>query len=257
MLRKMLQTAGLCLASVLVMGIGLAGNASAANGLLWLVCLPGEGLTRYTSSRCLTAGGTGNPRWESRGLLAGEEPTVRILAFTILLRDTKTLLGESEVQCFDLPGQKSEGVLEANGKGKVRVAEVTNPKENCRGKKVCKETEVEEVRGVNLPWNIELFEGPGGKLLTNISNSGAGEPGWKVKCNTVAGSQEDRCTSASTEKLEKTELISEVTGGELLVRARFENEAHGNCTLGGTGAAELTGLVAILLPGGAVSTTKV
>src|ERR1700751_424726 len=83
---RYIKIAALAFASMLTVIMAQAGNAAAV--LLWLVCLPGNGLTRYTDSTCLTAGGTSTTRWESRGLLAGEEPTVRILVLTITLRDT-------------------------------------------------------------------------------------------------------------------------------------------------------------------------
>jgi hypothetical protein len=255
MLRKMLQTAGLCLASVLVMGMGLAGNASAA--LLWLVCLPGEGLTRYTTSRCLTAGGTGNPRWESRGLLAGEEPTVRILVSTILLRDTKALGGESEIQCYNEPGNEGEVVIGKEGKGKITKAKLKEPKTECkRIKGAC--TGITKIQAINLPWNTSIFEGPNGNPLTKIESSGAGAPGWEVECETILGKRTDACEEESG-KPEEVELFSEVTpsnpgtGKELLVRARFEDKNPAKCSQGGAEAGHVSGLVAILLPGGAVS----
>lgn len=51
----------LCLATMLVAGMALAGNAAAV--LLWLVCLEGTGLTKYENSKCLKTSGTG--KWQS------------------------------------------------------------------------------------------------------------------------------------------------------------------------------------------------
>ncbi len=127
---------GLCLAVVLLAGMALVGNAAAAP--LWLVCLKGSGLTKYSNSKCLEASSSGE--WQSSGLASGQTVTVKLsLAATLILRDTGTLLGEAEVQCGR---DRGEGTIELGGKGKIRALEVESPKENCKGTKVCKEKEV-------------------------------------------------------------------------------------------------------------------
>jgi hypothetical protein len=258
---KAMKLAGLCLASVLVMGMALAGNASAA--LLWLVCLKGVGLTKYTTSRCLTASGEPptNNGWQSLGLLPAQRPTVLLRTLTIRLHDSGRGAG---VRCVKrgvelAEGQEGEGTIEEGGKGKVTVAKITTPSENCFGEGACSEKGVEAVEGINLPWNIEVVEGPEG-MESSITSGGKGEPGWKVKCNTLLGSQTDECTS-ETGKPEKINLGNQRSteysyGRELLVKATFRNVANGKCSLGGAKTAELTGLVAILLPGGAVSINR-
>jgi hypothetical protein len=243
------KIAGLCLASMLMMGMALAGNASAA--LLWLVCLKGtnSALTKYTNSKCNekpTSLST-EEGWQSEGVPKGASITVKLLAISILLRD---LGAKSAVLCFNT-GSRGEGVIEEGGKGKVRAAEYEGAKANCRGVEGCEKEGIEAVKGVNLPWNTEIFETEK-KALTKLSNSGAGEPGWEVVCKVAGVKKTDVCTSVAGNP-EQAELVSEVTGGELLVRSRFEQLAEGTCTLGGAKAARVLGLLAILLPGGALS----
>ncbi len=256
-MKKSLKIAGLCLASMLVMGMALAGNASAA--LLWLVCLKGEGLTKYTSSNCLTAG---SGSWQSLGVPSGTSITVKILILTLLLKDTKTAAGASEVQCFDNAGSVGEGVIEANGKGKVVKAEVKEPEKNCVGKKVCESKGVTEVTGINLPWTTELFVGANGEPLTKLVGSGEKkEPGWKLKCKVAGLPTEDVCESSVGEPEEVELSFGEVTKNpagalELLVKGRFQDARLGTCSQKKEKSGEVTGKIAILLPGGALSIFK-
>jgi hypothetical protein len=254
------KIAGLCLASMLMMGMALAGNASAA--LLWLVCLKGSGLTKYTSSKCLTAGTGEGAEWQSLGVPSGTSITVKILVLTLTLKDTKTVAGESEVQCFDNAGSIGEGVIEASGKGKVVKAEVAEPEKNCVGKKVCESKGVTEVKGINLPWTTELVTGTNGEPLTKLVGGGSGkEPGWKLKCKVAGLSTEDTCESGVGEAEEVELSFGEVTKNpagvsELLVKGRFQDARKGTCTQKKEKSGEVSGTIAILLPGGALSINK-
>lgn len=232
---KHLKIAGLWLASMLVMGMALAGTAAATPA--WLVCKEGTGSTKYSSNQCTEAEATG--KWQWSGLSAGEKETVKIVGFTLTLKDTKTLLGEVEVQCFG-KGFRGEGIAEAAGKGEITVAEVEKPKENCVGRKICKEKEVEEVKGAHLPWNTEVVGDE-----TTLANSGAGEPGWTIKCDTSLGSQTDTCESEGKE-YEEVGLLDEVSAGVSLVAGLLENVHKAKCSVGGAGAGEDVGSLAIL-----------
>jgi hypothetical protein len=248
-----LTIAALWIVSMLAVSMVLAGSAAAAK--LWSVCLEGSGLTKYENSKCLKASSGG--KWQQVGVPAGKTITVKLVVLTLLLKDTKVpLLGESEVQCYG-KGSRGEGTLEEGGKGTVRVFEVEKPTENCKGTKVCKEKEVEEVKGVNLPWKTEIVE-EGGRFLTKILAGVSGkEPGWKVKCNTTVGSQTDECLSESAAVAERLVLINEITKTsgveELLVKAAFRSNGEAKCSIGGAKAGKSTGKLAILLPGGALS----
>jgi hypothetical protein len=258
---RSLKIAALAFASMLMMGMALAGNAAA--GLLWLVCLEGSNLTKYTNSKCLTASGRPNTEkgWQSLGVLTGQSITVKILVLSLKLVDLNTGLGTSGAECLDEASNKGEGLIEPNGKGKIRVAEAEVPG-NCKGVGGCEK--VEKLNGVNLPWNTEIFEGPGGVPLTKITPGPVGKPGWEVKCKTFLGPKTDICEEETGHPTEVRLTFGEVTENpgkikELLVRGLFEEkeETRGKCSEGGTKAGLVLGTVAILLPGGALSINKV
>jgi hypothetical protein len=240
---KYLKIAGLCLVSMLLAGMATAGTASAA--LLWLLCLEGSGLTKYSTNQCTTASGTG--KWQSQGIASGVTDTVRLLAFSLRLEDTGA---GTKVECSDsgVPGT-GVAVIEGPNKGKIVKAELPEPeKEGCKvlkGFLTCTAGKLTKVKGVNLPWNTEIFTTEN-KSLTQILNSGAGEPGWAVEC----GGATDSCVAVSPEKPESAELSSVVTGGVLLVLSRFESRGEAKCTVGGPKTGKVFGLIAILLNSG-------
>ncbi len=237
----------LCLATMLLAGMALAGNAAAA--LLWLVCLEGTGLTKYETSKCSKVSGTG--KWQSLGVRSGQEITVKLTVISILLTDKKTALGEVVANCPST-GSVGEGIVKAGGEGEIRVAEYTSA-----GAKACKDekgncTEFTHVKGVNLPWIINIEEGPGGVALTSIKpHAGGGRPGWSVTCKTII-EVTDECTSPTGEE-EKARLVSEISAAELLVLASFEEKIKSECTQSKEKTGEVKGSIAILLPGGALS----
>lgn len=249
-----IKIAGLCLASMLVVGMALAGNAAAAP--LWLVCLEGSGLTKYESSTCLKAASGG--KWQSLGVRAGQEITVKLVAISILLTDTKApVLGEVTVKCSSA-GSRGEGVIKASGEGEIRVAEYENAKADCSEEKGC--PEVKTVKGVNLPWKIKLFTGTNGEPLTKIEpgNSAGKEPGWEVTClkEPIVGEVTDVCTSPKGEE-EQARLVNTKSASELLVTSLFEENVLATCTQGKEKAGKVKGSIAILLPGGALSINPV
>jgi hypothetical protein len=258
-----IKIAGLALASMLVMGMALAGNALAV--LLWLVCLEGEGLTKYENSKCLTSKATqtrGEKGWQSVGLATGQTATVKILVLSIKLEDTKAAIATS-VKCLN-KGSRGEGIIEAGGKGSIRAASYSKPEENCVGTGGCKEKEVEVVEGVHLPWTTELFEGTEKLPLTKITAHAGGEPpGWLVRCENILDEKEpDECIEEAASGKEEVKLtFGEVTENpekvkELLVRGLFQENHRAHCSVGGAGAGRVLGTLAILLPGGALSINK-
>jgi hypothetical protein len=231
-----LTLAGLWLAAVLVLGMVWAGNASAAP--LWLVCLEGSGLTKYSTNQCTTASSTG--KWQSLGLPSGRSDTVRLLAFSLRLEDTS--VGVS-IECPD--AGTGWGLIESPNKGQIKVAEVKEPeKEGCKvlkGFLTCKAGTLTNVKGLNLPWKTEIFETEK-KNLTKILSGGSGEPGWAVTCGGVT----DECVTESGGS-ESAELVTEVTKSVLLVSARFEAKGKTKCSVGGTATGKTHGSIAILL----------
>lgn len=167
--------AALCFGVILAASMALAGGAAAAPS--WLVCLEGTGLTKYSNNQCTKAESGG--KWQSMELPSGKADTVRLVTPTLTIKDTNTLLGESEVQCYGA-GAEVGGIIESPNKGQITEVKYKEPGKNCKGLKVCKETEVTEAKGVNLPWKLELFETET-KILTKIlAGTGGKEPGWKV-----------------------------------------------------------------------------
>ncbi|MGH2854530.1 MAG: hypothetical protein ACRDLF_10130 [Solirubrobacteraceae bacterium] len=239
---KYLKVAGLCLVSMLVMGMALAGNASAA--LLWLLCLEGSGLTKYSTNQCTTASSTG--KWQSLGIAAGVKDTVRLLAFSLRLEDTGA---GTQLECNDvgIPGTMV-GVIEGPNKGKITKFELLSPeKEGCKilkGFLTCKAGSLTNFKATNLPWNTEIFTTEN-KSLTRILSGGSGEPGWSLTC----GGATDSCLSESAAASESAELINAVTNGILLVASRFESSATSKmkCSVGGANAGKIRGLIAVLL----------
>ncbi len=245
-----LKIAGLALASMLVMGMAVTGSASAA--LLWLVCLEGSGLTKYESSTCLKAASGG--KWQSLGVRTGTSITVKLVAISILLTDTGTALGEVVANC-SATGSKGEGVIKPNGEGEITVAEYTNPKANCKDEKShC--TEFTKVKGANLPWNVKLFMNTKGETVTKIEpGSKGGQPGWEVTCKAILEIT-DTCTSNVSEE-EEARLVNTTSATELLVTSLFQEARPAHCTQSGGNTGSVKGSIAILLPGGALSTNPV
>jgi hypothetical protein len=240
---KHLKIAGLCLVSMIMMGMTLAGTAAAAP--LWLVCLEGPNLTKYSSNQCTKAESGG--KWQSQELTTTDKAT--ITSFTLTLTDTKTALGSTPVRCDS--GGESEGTVGPGNTAVVKTAIIKSAGTNCRSLGGGCETganDIEGVEGRDLPWQTTLFEHEG-KVLTKIEADGNGEPGWAVKCKTVLGSKTDVCVSESGED-EEVELINEVTKGVLLVRGRFQTAKKADCTEGGKKSGEVAGLIAILLASG-------
>jgi hypothetical protein len=244
---KHLKIAGLCLASMLVMGMALAGNALATP--LWLLCLEAStGLTKYSSNQCTKAEGSG--KFQSLGIPSTANDTVRLLALTLLLTDLSAgpLKEKATIRC---PHPTTGwGLILGPNVLVVTKAIVANPKTECeREEGPCKAGEVEGVKAIHLPWKEEVFETES-SLLSKIEPDGAGEPGWAVTCNTLLGSKTDECESEGAGTLEETIGLNEVTEGVLLVRARFLTRRLGHCSEGGAKTAEVRGLVAVLLNGG-------
>jgi len=243
---KFVKIAGLCLVSMLMMSMALAGTAAAAP--LWLLCLEGTnaGNTKYKDSQCTEASSTG--KWESVSI-GTKSDTVRAVALSLRLEDAKGELGAAViVKC---PVVKGGGGLVEGNLLIVREARAPSPSTECTGEgtglfKVCKTSSLEAVEGVDLPWKVEI-SASGGTYTGKIQPDGNGEPGWRVKCAGV----EDNCLSEGPGTLEETSgTAGVVTAGVLLVLAKFKGTGKAKCTQGGAGAGHVQGFVAILLSNG-------
>jgi hypothetical protein len=231
---KRLRIAGLCLVSMLSMGMALAGNASAAP--LWLVCLEGSGLTKYSSNQCTEASSTG--KWQSLGLPTGASDTVRLLAYTLLFRDVSTGL---DIHCPD--SVIGSGLIEPPKRITIRAVTWLIP--GCfvvKGFLTCTAETLEKIEAVGLPWTSEMFETEGKTFGTLTSST---KTGWSVTC----GGATDTCEEEAG-KPEVLELRNGVTKGVLLVLDRYVERGVLKCSIGGAKAGVLTGLNAILLSNG-------
>jgi hypothetical protein len=235
---KHLKIAGLCLVSMITMGMALAGSASALP--LFLSCLEGSNLTKYSDDQCTNAESGG--KWQSQEITTTEMTTGT--GFTLTLADTKTALGVTKVRCDT--GGESTGTVGPGNIAVVATAKVNAPEANCRGLEGgCESNKIEKIEGRDLPWQRSLFETEK-KIVSKIENDGAGEPGWAVKCKTALGSKTDTCTSESSSKLEESEAVNTLSGKVLLITLILLNKHKGKCTEGGAESGEATGRAALL-----------
>lgn len=249
---KPLQIAGPCLVSMLVMGMALTGPAAAAT--LWLVCLEGSGLTKYSNNQCTKAESSG--KWQSVGIPSGKSVTVRIVGLTTRLTDLEAgpLKEKATVKC-DGPGEGGGFVMPPN-KAVINEAKFSEASKNCeRIEGPCEAGKVEAVEGVDLPWKRELFETEG-TVQSKIESDGNGEPGWKIKCKTMLGSREDVCESAGTP--EPASSVNKLSAGQLLILIAPSGARKQKCSEGGkeSGAA-VTQWAELARSGGGLSTITV
>ncbi len=250
-MKSILKIAGLCLASMLVLGMAIANTALATH---WLVCLPentGTTTTKWNSSQCTTAGGSGGWEWSE---IKGTEPA-RVVNQTLTLKDTDVKGSESVIQCAAGSGE-GEGAVGPGGNSRINTAKVKEPKTECkRVTGACEAGKVETVEGINLPWQTESYETEG-KLLFSLLSTIAGKgAGWKVRCKSAGVPITDECESESG-KLEHLLALNVATGTELLVLGTFERTGKAKCTLGGAETGVVEGSVAVLVVGRGLRLSK-
>jgi hypothetical protein len=240
-MKHLIKIAGLCLASALVLGVAITGTAQAS----WIQCSEGTEKvlpTKYTEHQCLKAAAGNAGRWQWNEVRGTEE--VRIKG-SLRLKDTKTLAGTSEVECSG----ESIGDIGPGQFGRIQTVEVSAAQ--CRAVKVCENVEV--IKALNLPWQTELYDTEG-KVLQKLTGTISGkEPAWEVECKApIIGKTNDVCEGVAGEPesllLTNVETIS--TNVELLVLASFQHLRKATCSVGGKGAGEVTGSVAILKANG-------
>ena len=217
-MKHLVKIAGLCLASIVVMGMALTATASAAPH--WLLCSEGTekiAPTKYTSSQCTSASTNLEGKWQWNELKGTEKAVTK---GSLLLKDTDTLAGETEVECSgESIGSVGPGPFDKIEKVNVSAAQ-------CRAIKGC-ET-VEAIEAIDLPWQTEVTEPKAGELVDLLKGDGKGEPGYKITCKVLKiTGQSDECKSAGTESLL---LANTPTGSELLVLATFQHLRKGVCT---------------------------
>jgi hypothetical protein len=237
---KSLKLAGLCVVTMLMLGLVAAGSASAAVEALYGVCQKEASGTKYSGETCETKTG-GTEEW-GVGEIAGTEKAV--MAGTLLLVDSKLGVEVScTVEAVGLIGQKRIG----------RIEEINNTV--CTNVKGCENTPTFEFR--NLPWKTELAEieneakekSLGATLVSEVSGKAAG---WAMKCKVLKIESKDECT-INTGLI--TDLGNRFTDGYFngptprwLILLEFLNfTGHkANCSLGGSERGEIKNHFALL-----------
>jgi hypothetical protein len=226
---KHLKIAGLCLA---MLALSMIASATASAAVHWEQCSEGSGATKYTEHQCLKAGA--GEKWQWNEVTTTEKVVSK---GTLVLSDTKVpIAGTVEVKCSGTD-EGTIGPKNIDVTTKITVI-------GCTAGKDCEEFKKAEAR--NLPWQTELFETES-TVRDKITADGNGSPGWLVECKVLGISKGDECTNA-----EGTSLVeNKVTGTELLVLTTFEKKTpKANCSVGGTGAGEVAGIIAILKENG-------
>jgi hypothetical protein len=237
-MKHLIKIAGLCLVAMFAVSMVAAATASAAEAR-WEQCSEGPAEktpTKYTEHQCTVSRTNSEGKWQWNEIKNTEEVRIR---GSLNLKDTKTLAGESAVECY------GEAVGDVGPGQYGRIQSVPVEAKNCHAVKVCEN--VEEVKARNLPWQIEIYETEN-TVLGRLENAGNGEPGWEVKCKApILGSTTDECL-AEAGNPETLLFENKNTGGEtpLLVLATFEHARKAKCSLGGAKSGEVTGSLAIL-----------
>jgi hypothetical protein len=239
-MKHLAKIAGLCLASMLLLGMALTATASAATPV-WEQCTTEMTIptTKYTEHQCLEAKSGSGWQWNE---VKGTEKVKS--TGTLRLADKKaSILGETSLQC----GGTDEGSV--GPKQFSRVTSITAS--SCT---LIKAGGCEKLIGVaiarNLPWQGELIETE--KEVRNvITETASGKPpGWETECETLEGKKKDECTNEGAGKEEITNAENKATSLLLLVLLRFFPRRKADCTLGGKEQGEVVGNVALFAENG-------
>jgi hypothetical protein len=215
-MKHLVKIAGLCLASMLVLGMAIASSASAAH---WLQCRENAGTgTKWTESKCSTASSSG--KWEWRELETTEAVKTE---GTLILKDTNVVGKTVTVQCSGTD-EGTIGPKQFDRTTVVTTASCSNV-ENCGG--------TIKAKAVNLPWQTMLRTEANGEIRDEIVSEVAGkEPGWEVTCTGV----KDTCEANTTTAMENVQSKG-------VVNAIFDSKsAKAKCS-GGTLSGEVTGRI--------------
>ncbi len=146
---------------------------------------------------------------------------------TVTMTDAKVpLLGSQTEQCEDT----AEGTVTSKGLGEVTHWTSSNCKSGA-GKAECENSKPIALAAVHLPWRVELTTVEGA-IHAVIGSSGAGVPGFTVKCKVVGINAEDTCTGTLTT------ATTNVSGG---VMTAFKPAEKLTCVQGGVGSGTLEG----------------
>ncbi len=238
---KHLKIAGLCLVAVFAVSMVVSATASAT----WEHCTKGAvaGLTKWTDHNCSTASGTGE--WQWKGINNTEE--IRSKG-SLKLSDTKVpIVGTVSIEC------SGEGIGSVGPGQFSRINQIEISAAQCRPLANCEK--IEKMEAVDLPWQSEAYNTEG-KHFANVTGTGGGALGWNVSCRVLGIVKSDKCVleEGVGKTLESILLENKATvvGTEtqLLVLGTFQHLVKQTCEVGGKGAGEITGSLAILQANG-------
>jgi hypothetical protein len=196
-------------------------------------------------------------------LLNGAEITSSISAEASgeLLLEDMNMVGKPDILCsavldINIEAGGATGSIEAELTLSKELLESTSPLGDlieCEAHSTCTNP-LDEVE-IHLPWDIEVKLTVGERYYLLAGNSGAGEPGTVIDCNTLVGLVEDTCTT----DFGTSALLENVTGGILSEFLETETEGitpPGNCTLGGASEGLIVGSGLITSPSGTLSLSE-
>jgi hypothetical protein len=235
-MKHLAKIAGLCLASMLLLGMAITATASAAPH--WLQCREGTEKilpTKYEEHQCVKAVASNAGKWEWQEV-TGTEKVKSIGTLKLVDTDANSLLGETSILC----GGTNEGSV---GPGKYsRVTAIEAVKCALVRAGGCNEL-IGLPKARHLPWQGELIETEN-EVRNVIKEGTGGNPGWESECETALGKKKDLCESI-TGKEEILNAENKPTNLLLLVLLRFFPRRKGKCSLEGGETGEVVGNVAL------------
>jgi hypothetical protein len=234
-MKHLAKIAGLCLASMLLLGMAITATASAAPH--WLQCREGTAgvlPTKYTEHQCVEANqSTGKWEWQE---VTGTEKVKSI--GTLKLTDKKaSILGETSILCS---GTNEGSVGPSKFSRTTSITATSCTIEKAGG---C-ESLIGLAKPIHLPWQGELIETEN-EVRNVIKEGTGGNPGWETECETLEGKKKDVCESEGAGKEEILNAENKATSLLLLVLLRFLPRRKGKCSLGGKEEGEVAGNVAL------------
>ena len=230
-MRSIKVVLGLGFAVVMMMMAVSVGSASAT----WDLCTNvGAGNGSFKDPACQEKEAKGAWEWKEVAT-SNLVKLLNVAGGKLKLEDMKA---ETQIECTG----EGEGTVGSGNKDVINSITATGCTFIKRG--ACSETPAPTAAAVHLPWSTEL-QLVGTATWDSIKSSGAGTPGWEVKC-TVGGILKvvDTCEGEA-----KTKMKNLANG---TVEAAFEGEASGKakCSIGGAEQGLLNGAGVVEAVGG-------
>ena len=191
-------------------------------------------------SAVAVASASAAPVWRLNGAEVKEATTVKSKSIgKLVLSDTST---GTVIECEGT----DKGTVGPGAKDEVKEITATSCgfKEGKHGS--CEEGHPVTATAVHLPWKTELYE-EGGRVRDRITYGSKGQeekgeaPGWKVECTVLTFFKvQDECTGVSNTGIENFAGSETLPSG---VKAIFDaTTPKANCSVGGAGTGEVTGI---------------